>query len=74
MFFILSFGGHFYSAERNHLGNFGGVSYEKYMCEIILNLGQMSFKDVSISALATICFGGADPFLGLRRNIYMILF
>ena len=48
MFSFLSFGGHFYSAERNHLGNFGGVSYEKYMCEIILNLGQMSFKDVSI--------------------------
>ena len=30
----------FYSAERNHLCNFGRGCYEIQFCEIILNLGQ----------------------------------
>ena len=37
----------FCSGEQNHLCNFGRGHYEKYFCEIILNLDQMLFKDIS---------------------------
>ena len=36
-----------FSAEQNHLCNFGRGHHEEDFCELILNLDQMSFKDIS---------------------------
>ena len=52
--------------EQNHFGNFGNESYETYLCEIILNLGQQLLCHLKIVFLflsrAAILFGGAKPF------------
>ena len=57
----------FCSAEWNHLCNFGRGYYEEQFCEIILNLGQWfrrcCLKDFLSGALATLLFGGAEPFM-----------
>ena len=55
-------------AERNHLCNFGRWSQEKQFFEIILNLGQWFRRrclltDFLSGALATLLFGGAEPFM-----------
>ena len=58
----------FCSIERNHLCNFGRGCYEEQVCEIILNFGQWfkricCLKDFLSGTLATILFGGTEPFV-----------
>ena len=59
----------FCSAECNHLCNFSRLRgyYKEQFCEIILNLGQWfrrcGLKYFLYGALATLLFGGAEPFM-----------
>ena len=36
--------------------------YEEHLCEILLNLGQLTFKDFLFLALVAILSSGAEPF------------
>ena len=58
----------FCAAEHYHLCNFGRGYQEEPFSEIILNLGQWfrrrcRLKDILSGALATLLFGGAEPFM-----------
>ena len=66
IFLIWSSGGRFFSAERNHLYNFGRGHHEEQFCEFISNLGQWfkrrcRLNDVLSGALAALLFSGAEP-------------
>ena len=58
----------FYSAEWNHLCNYGRGYYEKQFCETILNFGQWfrrrcHSKDFFSGALVADLSGGAKSFM-----------
>ena len=57
----------FFSAERNHLCNFGRGYNKEQFCQIILNLGKWfrrcCLKDFLSGVLAALLFGGAEPFM-----------
>ena len=61
-----------FSAQRNHLCNFGREYYEEQSCEIILNLGlwfrRCRFKVFLSGALAVLLFGGAEPFMQFLKR------
>ena len=63
----------FYSAERNHLCNFGRGHQEEQFCEIIFNLGKRfrrrcHLKDFLSGALAALLFGGAELFVQFLKK------
>ena len=60
----------FFSAEQNHLGNFGRGLYKEHLGEITLNFGHQfrrcCLKITLFLALVAILFGGVEPLVKIE--------